>query len=299
MELPFFDSTKLDELLPMPDAVAALESVFGAAEPPTAPPRQHLDAGAGELLVMPCSSSHGTGVKLVTVARDNPARGLPLIHGVYVLFSPDALVPVAVFDGAAITTLRTAAVSALATKYLARTDGTRLVVFGAGVQAEAHIRAIRCVRPVEEVAIVSRTRSRAEELAARVGARATGPDAVLGADIVCTCTTSATPVFDGSMLRPGSHVNAVGAYKPDKRELDDAAVSRARIVVESKSSALSEAGDLVIPLARGVISEDAVEELAAVVRSRAPRRVDDITIFKSVGVAFEDLAIATAVYQRA
>lgn len=283
----------------MPQAVDALEVVFGANPPPSAPPRQHLDAGNGMLLVMPASADTGTGVKLVTVAPANPPVGLPLIQGVYVLFAPDSLAPSAFFDGAGITRWRTAAVSALATKHLARRDASRLVVFGAGIQAEAHVHAMRSVRPINEVTIVSLTRSRAEDLAARVGATAAGPEAVGNADIVCTCTTSSTPVFDGSLLSPGTHVNAVGGFKPEARELDDAAIAAGRVVVETRSSALTEAGDVMIPLSRGVISEAAIEELTSVVRDGIDRSPDDITIFKSVGIAFEDLAIAVAAYERA
>lgn len=284
MSPPFVDAEELARLLPMSAAIDALEAMFGADESPTAPPRQHLDVNGGELLLMPASGSAGTGVKLVTVSHDNPNRGLPLIHGVYVLFSRDTLQPVALFDGAELTRIRTAAVSGVATRHLARAEASRLVVFGAGVQGHAHVDAMRAVRPIEDVIFVE---------------HGDDPAAVSEADIVCTCTTSPTPVFDGALLRPGTHVNAIGAYKPTTRELDDAAISSGRIVVETKGAALVEAGDLAIPLREGVITEDLVEELSDVVRGRPRRSDEEITIFKSVGVAFEDLTVAAAAFGRA
>lgn len=283
MSPPFVDAEELARLLPMSAAIDALEAMFGADESPTAPPRQHLDVTGGELLMMPASSTTGTGVKLVTVGHDNPNRGLPLIHGVYVLFSPETLQPIALFDGAELTRIRTAAVSGVATRYLARAEASRLVVFGAGVQGHAHVDAMRAVRPIEDVIFVE---------------HGDDPAAVADADIVCTCTTSPTPVFDGALLRPGTHVNAIGAYKPTTRELDDAAISSGRIVVETKATSLIEAGDLVIPLEHGVISADGIEELRDVVRTQPRASDEEITIFKSVGVAFEDLAVAAAAFAR-
>lgn len=280
MTVPYIGAGELAELLPMPAAIDALEQIF--AGDPTAPPRQHLDVPGGELLLMPASAAEGVGVKLVTVAPMNVDRGLPLIHGIYVLFSPETLVPVALFDGAGLTRLRTAAVSGVATRHLAREEATRVVVFGAGVQGHAHVEAMRAVRAVTDVVFVDRNSG--------------DPASVERADIVCTCTTSPTPVFQGSLLAPGTHVNAIGGYKPTTRELDDDAISAGRLVVEQRRATLKEAGDLAIPLAAGVISEDHVEELRDVVKGAGRRTEDEITVFKSVGVAFEDLAVAAAAF---
>jgi len=285
----------------MKAAVDALEAAFAAADETVTPPRMHVDVPDGTLLVMPSAGRAGAGVKLVTLNPENPSRGLPFIHGAYVLFAPETLVPECLIDGAALTGLRTAAVSGVATRYLAREDARHLVVFGAGAQATAHLEAMVSVRKLERVTIVSRSREpavrlteRAEEmgLAARVGA----PEDVADADIVCTCTTSAEPVFDGAALPSGCHVNAVGAYQPHTRELDDAAVTRAKVVVEHRDAALEEAGDLLIPIENGVITRDhIVADLFEVVRGAAVRTArDDVTVFKSVGVAFEDLAVARA-----
>ncbi len=295
---------ELLRLVPLESAIAAVEDAF-LRDDAVVPERSHVDAGGGsDLLLMPAWSSRGIGVKLVTVNPANRAREIPLVQGIYVLFDRKTLGPLAVFDGAAITALRTPAVSAVATNHLARPDAERLVIFGAGTQALAHLDAMRAVRPVAQVTVVSRTRSRAEtaceEARSRgLGAWVGGPDAVAAADLVCTCTTSATPVFPGALLPPGSLVNAVGAYKPVRRELDDKVVRKAKIVVESRSAALAEAGDLLIPLANEVITEAAlVADLAELVRGKQVRsNADDITVFKSVGLASEDLAIATAAWR--
>jgi ornithine cyclodeaminase/alanine dehydrogenase-like protein (mu-crystallin family) len=255
---------------------------------------------AGELLLMPAAGSAGVGVKLVTLAPGNPALGLPFIHGTYVLFAPGRLVPEAVLDGTALTTIRTAAVSALATDRLARPDASRLVIFGAGAQARAHAHAIASVRPLRSVAICSRSEARARALvdelrAAGLPATFAGPDAVAEADVVCTCTTSATPVFDGAALAAGAHVNAIGAYRADLRELDDTVLARAaRVVVETRASALAEAGDIVQAVRAGVLAPAGLVELRDVLRDVADRDEADVTVFKSVGLALEDLAVARA-----
>lgn len=304
MELPVIDADQLSRLLPVADAVDALEAAFGADRLPDAPQRVRVGTDAGEILLMPASGAAGVGVKLVTLSPGNPERGLPLIHGVYVLFSPDSQVPEAIIDGAGLTGLRTGAVSGLATRHLARPDAARLVIFGAGVQARAHLDAMRAVRPIDSVVVVSRSsgpasrlaeRARSSGLAAEVGDSA----AVADADIVCTCTTSAEPVFDGSLLPAGAHVNAVGSYRPDLRELDETTIRRGRLVVETREAALEEAGDLLMPIGVGVITAGDLVELSDVVRgARVRRGPEDVTVFKSVGVAFEDLVVARAALDR-
>jgi ornithine cyclodeaminase len=283
-------------------AIDALERGFATQEPSAgAPPRSHVGTAAGSLLVMAAAGERGVGVKLVTVTPSNPALDLPFVHAVYVLFDPFTQAPVAVVDGAALTALRTAAVSALATRWLAREEAHRLVVFGAGVQARSHVEAMRAVRPVDELIVVSRTTARAETFAADM--RSGGLDVRVGsvadvtaAQIVCTCTTSDVPLFGGDALPAGAHVNAVGAYRPDARELDTATIARARVVVETRDAALTEAGDLLIPIGEGEIGADhVVADLAELVRGAPVRRsVDDITVFESVGIAFEDLVVAAA-----
>ncbi len=300
------DAAEVARLLPMEAAIDALEAGFGADRLPEAPLRSHVGTRAGTLLVMPAHGDPGVGVKLVTLTEANPERGLPLIHASYVLFDSATQAPHAMLDGAALTALRTAAVSGLATRHMARPDARRLVVYGAGVQARSHVAAMRAVRPIEEVVVVSRGRQRAERLAAEVSstgltASIAEPGAEREADVVCTCTTSPTPVIRGELLPPGVHVNAVGAYTPTMRELDAEAVRRCRVAVETRDAAMAEAGDLLLAIGEGAIGPGHVlADLTEVVRG-APVRTstEDRTLFESVGVAFEDLIVARAAADRA
>lgn len=292
------------ERLPMPAAIAALDSAIAAGRLGLTPPRQHVHAEEQELLLMPSFLDGGAGVKLVGIDPRNPSRGLPRIQGVFVLFDPPGLTPVAVVDARALTAVRTAAVSGLATRYLARPDASRLVVFGAGPQAHAHLLAVHALFDLSHVSIVSRTRATAEELAARareelgLAAVVAGPEAVATADLICTCTTSATPVFDGALLPDGVHVNAVGAYRPDMQEIDAVTVGTSAVVVETREAALAESGDLIVAAREnGWDPEGISADLVEVVRDGVAVRTDTSqrTLFESVGVAFEDLIIARAV----
>lgn len=298
----FVGEATLERLLTMEQAIDALDAAF-ASTLPDAPPRSHLDVGGADLLLMPAWSARAAGVKLVTVAPENPKHDLPLIHGIYALFDKPTLQPIVLFDAAPLTALRTAAVSGVATRHLARSDARDLVLLGAGTQARAHLDAMAVVRPIATVAVVSRSQPPVQELVRRArelgfNARAGSADDVACADIVCTCTTSTEPVFDGSLLKPGVHVNAVGSYKPTSRELDDAALRGALVTVDA-DTALEESGDLVIPLESGVIRRDRVRLLAdVVVNGRGSASSREKTIFKSVGAAFEDLVIAEAAAAR-
>jgi ornithine cyclodeaminase len=303
MTLPYIDGDELRRLVPMTSAIDALQASFLAAST-AMPKRVHLNNGRGDLLVMPAWNDAVTGVKLVTLNRGNPQRGLPLVHGVYVLFSTHTSEPIALLDGAALTALRTPAASALATKYLARADAGRLVIFGAGVQAWGHLEAMAAVRPIRSLKVVTRTEGGASDLLAH--AQQLGLEAALGhpssvaeAGIICTCTTSTTPLFDGALVASGAHINAVGGFKPDERELDTTVIANSRLVVDTREAALAEAGDIVIPLNAGAITEQhIVSDLAALVGgSEARTSNSDITVFKSVGVASEDLAVATAAFE--
>jgi ornithine cyclodeaminase len=304
-DLPSIDAETLKRVLPLEAAIDALQAAFGADRLPSSPLRTRVGTTEGDLLLMPAHGPHGAGVKLVTLTPANPERGLPFVQAVYVLFDGRTQTPRAIVDGTALTTLRTAAISGLATRFLANPGASALVLFGAGTQARAHLQAMLAVRPVSRVTVVSRGRERADvlvELARRAGVDAGvgSPEAVAGADLVCTCTTSTEPVLEGRLLRPGAHVNAVGAYTPAMRELDDEAVRRARVVVETREVAMAEAGDLLIPMAEGIVGpEHVLADLAELVRGAPVRRgPHDITVFKSVGAAFEDLVVATAAAER-
>jgi ornithine cyclodeaminase len=254
---------------------------------------------------MPASVDRYAGVKVVSIAPDNPVRGLPRVQGAYLLFDATTLQVAAVLDGVALTTLRTAAVSALAVDRLARPEAARLVVFGCGPQARGHIEALSQVRPIRQVTIVSRSDSPAEALArhyAADGVRASvgRPEAVAEADIVVCATTARTPVFDSTTLPAHAVVVAIGSHEPDAREVDSALIERATVVVESRAAALREAGDILLAIADGVPSEQAIDgDLAELVGGDLTVRADRPRLWKSVGEAWEDLAVAAAVYESA
>ena len=301
--MQFLDHAAVRARLSMGAAVDALEAAFAAGRLGHTPPRQHVHAGEQELLLMPSFLEGGATVKLVGIDPANPARGLPRIQGVVVLFEGPGLTPAAVLDAAAVTALRTAAVSGLATRFLARPDSRRLVLIGAGPQADAHLEAMVAVAPVREVRVVSRRREPAAALAARarrdfgLDAEVAGPDAVADADLVCACTTSPSPVFDGALLPAGVHVNAVGSYRPDLQEVDATTIRSCRVVVEDREAALRESGDLVQARREGWEPAAIAADLREVVGDRVPVRTsaDDRTLFESVGLAYEDLIVAEAV----
>jgi ornithine cyclodeaminase/alanine dehydrogenase-like protein (mu-crystallin family) len=293
---------ELRSALSMTAAIDALGAAFANEDPSLASPmRTTMATAAGTLLTMPAAGDAGVGVKLVTLSEFNPQKGLPFVQATYVLFDVDTQRPEAVIDGTELTAIRTAAVSGLATRFLARVDAARLIIFGAGVQATSHLEAMCAVRPVTDVVVVSRRTEPAEALAAKaralgVTARVGMADDVATADLVCTCTTSSVSVFPGEDLPAGAHVNAVGASLPDRRELDTEAIRRAKVVVETRREALAEAGELLIPIGEGVIDASHIRaDLTDLARGVVVRTdPSDITVFKSVGMAFEDLVVARA-----
>jgi ornithine cyclodeaminase len=261
-------------------------------------------AGTSEMLLMPAAGPHGAGLKVVTVVRGNPARGLPMIQGLYILMTADGLTPELVIDGAALTGLRTAAVSTLATRYLARPDSRRLVVFGGGVQAAAHVDAMCRTLPIEHVTVVGRSPDSlsagrlVEELQAKqIDAVAGTPRAVAQADVICTCTTGTSPLFEDRDLQAGTHVNAIGAYRREMVEVPAASLARALLVVEDIGATLVEAGDVVQAIAAGALpAEGFARELHELVSGKVARTSDEqVTVFKSVGLAVEDLIVARAI----
>jgi ornithine cyclodeaminase/alanine dehydrogenase-like protein (mu-crystallin family) len=301
MTLRVLDAEAVRDALPMSTAIDALEAAFRDLDPETTPQRNRLATDAGQLLLMPSWTAAAVGVKLVTLTPANEGTAHPVVNGVYVLFDGPTGEPAAVLDGAELTARRTAAVSALAARHLAPPDAHVLVMFGAGVQARSHLEALRAVRPVDRVIVVSRTVARADPLAAELraeglDARTGAEDDVAEADLVCTCTTSTTPVFDGALVRAGAHVTAVGAYTPAMRELDAALVARSRLVVETRGAALEEAGDLLMAIGDGAVGPNhIVADLKELVHGADVRKApEDITLFKSVGSAFEDLVVAEA-----
>ena len=300
------DATQVWQRLPVAAAVDALEQAITAGGFPDGPPRMHLEDAGQTLLVMPSLAGGWAGVKLVTIDPDNPGRGLALVNGVYGLFAPPGLEPVAVIDGRALTELRTAAVSGLATRYLARPGASRLVIFGAGAQGRSHLLAMHAVLDLEDVRIVAPRRESVTEylrFASRhleVPVLEGSPEDVANADVVCTCTSSTTPVFDGSLLPDGVHVNAIGAYRPDMQEVDATVVASSRVVVEVRESALAEKGDLLVAEQAGTWQREAiVADLTQLLRDGIAGRdsPDQRTLFASVGHAYEDLIVARAIVE--
>ena len=273
---------------------------------------QHdIDTGGepGTLLLMPAwQKGRHIGIKTLTLFPDNPARGIPTVLGVYILLDGETGETLAVIDGPALTLRRTAAASALAAQYLAREDAKRLLMVGAGALAPHLVRAHASVRPIEEVTIWNRTPARAEALALALretGLRAVAsPDlerAARRADVISCATMTSDPLVKGAWLKPGTHLDLVGGFKPSMREVDDDAVRAARLYVDVRESALEEAGDIVDPLQRGVIRDgDVLGDLFDLTRGSVGGRRNDeeITLFKSVGNALEDLAAAQALIEK-
>jgi alanine dehydrogenase len=266
--------------------------------------------GDATLLLMPAwQAGEALGVKLVTIYPGNERHGLPSVQGVYALFDGRTGQLSAVLDATALTQRRTACASALAASYLARSDAKHLVLIGAGALAPHLARAHASVRPIEQVTIWNRTHARAQALAAdleNAGFDATATtdpaNAVGKADIVTCCTMSSTPVLRGDWLPPGCHVDLVGGFRPDMREADDAAIRRSAVFVDTRSGALAEAGDIVQPLQGGLLRKTQIRaDLFDLCRGVQPGRTDpeQITLFKSVGSALEDLAAARLIVERA
>ncbi|MFF2568561.1 ornithine cyclodeaminase family protein [Streptomyces sp. NPDC058084] len=305
------DAAAVARLLTPAGAVEALADVLRAGlDPEAGRPRTALPVPAGELLLMPAATGSWAGVKIAGVAPGNPARGLPRITGSYLLLDGPTLRPLALLDGAALTTLRTPAVSALAIRHLTPSaPPLRMVLFGTGPQAYAHLDAVLAVRNVAETVVVARSPERARRLAAHARAlgvpeaRTGDPGDVAGADLVVCCTTARTPLFDGRLVAPGATVVAVGSHEPDARETDTALVRRSAVYVESRAAALREAGDLLMPLAEGAVGPEHVAgtlaDLVARPEDTGPADPAAPRLFKSVGMAWEDLAVAVAVHRAA
>lgn len=304
--LRHFDAASIAEVMDMASCIEALRA--GSQELGDLHPRAHVPLGPGDdFLMMPAVSPAGIGVKVVNVVSDNPARGLPLIHGFYLYCDRETGVPTATLDGSALTTLRTPAASALAADVLARPDATSLGIFGAGVQARGHLEAMLVVRPdVDRIVACGRTPESSAAFVADpavvtlAGGRnleAGDPGEVAACDVVCGCTTSTEPVVPTDAVRPGAHVGLVGSYSTARREVAPDLLCRAAVFVDDREAAADEAGDLILAAEAGDWSFDAVAgDLAELCTGAAGRTSDDeVTLFKSVGLAVWDLMVAGAV----
>ena len=293
----FLNEEQVRKHLRMAELIPAMEKAlieFSAGKV-TQPVRSviNVDPAGGFLGLMPAFTPDGLGLKAVTFFPSNAEHGIPTHMATIFLVDPQTGTPLAIMDGRLITEMRTAAVSAAATKLLAAPDAKILAILGSGVQAHSHVEALRPVRQFEEVCVWSPTHEHAERFAKEVGATAmSAEEAVRGADVIVTATNSKTPVLKGAWLKPGCHVNAIGACRPDWRELDDQAISNV-VFVDSREGALKESGDVILSSAK------IYAELGEALAGKVPLRATETTIFKSLGMAVEDIAAATLVYQSA
>jgi ornithine cyclodeaminase len=310
--LPFLDADAIVGAVPIGDLVDAVEGAFRdvAAGHDRSPLRSHVPLEHGDLLLMPGvrAGASGTSVKLVTVMPGNAARGRPTVQAVICWFDAATGEPLALLDGPTVTAMRTGAAAGVATRLLARRDAATLTVIGAGAQAEWQVRAVQAVRPIERVLVWARSEASRSGFAERI-AGATGLDAraaedpetaVRAADVLCCATTSETPVFDAAWLRPGTHVNGIGAFRLGMVELPPELFRIASpVAVDSRQAAMAEAGDLVAAIERGLCAEADLVEIGSIEPDwAATRDPQAITVFKSVGLAIQDVAAAELIVAR-
>jgi ornithine cyclodeaminase/alanine dehydrogenase-like protein (mu-crystallin family) len=308
MKIRILTAADIRSALPMPAAIEAVSAAYGqlSAGRATMPLRSRFHTDKGVTLLMP-AHLHDSGdfaVKIVSVYGDNPDRGLPTVAATVLALDPATGMPLALMEGDSLTALRTGAAGGVAARHLARKNSRAVALFGAGVQARAQLQAVLAECSIAEVMIVDPFAAAADRLAAEIAGWPDAPrvrrvdnpqEAVNRADIVLAATTSATPLFDGSDLQPGTHVTGVGSFTPDMQEIDATTVRRARVVVDQRDAALAEAGDIII----GQAAIDA--EIGEIINGDKPGRQDDtqITFFKSVGLAVQDAVTAAAALKAA
>lgn len=307
----------------MSAAVAGMKTAYqilsaGEAE---LPPRIRIDnpAANGVSLFMPSfvngNDENPAGIlatKTVSIYNDNPQQGLPTINAIVQLLDAETGMPLAILEGATLTAIRTVAGSGAATDILARANSKTVGIFGSGVQARTQLEAICTVREIEQVFVYSPNSINAQKFAAEVSGQGPIPadiqvaenpvHVVEQSDIICTASTSTSPVFDGANLKPGTHINAVGSFQPHVQEIDETTLLKSLFVVDERAAVLEEPGDFLIPLANGTVTADHIHaELGEIVAGEKPGRTDDaqITLFKSCGIAVQDAVAAQIAYQRA
>jgi ornithine cyclodeaminase len=307
--LAYIDAGRLRQTLPYPALIAALRAAF---QDTIQAPARHVhtlsEQEGNVLVVMPAWKTGGMmGVKMFTSVPSNPARGLPTLHYVYILYDTDSGVPLALLDAEELTKRRTGAASALAATCLARPDSANLLVVGTGALAPYMAAAHCAARPIRTVQVWGRNPDKAQAACERIREQLGNPEvrveaaakleaAVAEADIITCATTSRTPILQSGWVRPGTHVDLAGGFKPDMREADDELMARATVFVDTYDGALAEAGDLVQPIAAGRLQAAAIAgDLASLACGRHPGRSDatQLTVFKSVGAAIEDLCAAS------
>ncbi len=310
MQLRVLTEQDLRQALPMELAIDAMADAYSqlSADQAVVPLRGQLpvEEVGGVSLLMPAllPKSQEMAVKIVSVFPENRARQLPTIHALVLAIDPTTGQPTALIEGSSLTAIRTGAGSGLATRLLARPEAKSVGIFGSGVQARTQLEAVCTARAIERASVFSPNRDHAEVFAEQMAGQglipahidvADRPADLMTADILCTATSSSTPVFDGSLLQPGTHINAVGSFTPEMEEVDLTTIERSTVYVDSREAVLEEAGELIGPIERGELKEEVIfAEIGEVVLGKAPRRTSDdqITFFKSVGVAVQDAVAA-------
>jgi len=302
--------------LPMKEAIEVMKEAFRelSAGRVKMPSRAHIDIPAhdGTALFMPSYADYfgKICVKVVNVFNANPKKSLPCIQGVVCLLDGETGTPLAILNGTFLTALRTGAASGAATDLLARSDADSIAIIGAGVQGRIQLEAMCSVRPIKKVWVYDIAEDVAARFAKKMGAALaieivvtkSSCEALQCADIVCTATVSSTPVFADAEIAPGVHINAIGSYKPEVQEIPEKTVLRSLLIVDHRKSALQETGDLLIPIKRGNMQDTHIHaELGEIVAGKVVGRSSDqdVTLFKSVGIAVQDLAAATRVFEQA
>lgn len=306
-----FSRKDVERAVPMVCAIELMKSAFiqlskGTAQVPVRS-HLHLPEVEGQVLIMPAflAENPSFGVKLVGIHERNPEKGLPFIHAMVWMMEAETGKPLALMDGTYLTALRTGAASGLATDLLARKNAKTLVIIGAGAQARFQFEAVCSVRDIQNAFIYNRTFDKAEGLANELTEAFDIPvlplhnlDRLPEADVICTSTSSADPVFSADLISPGTHINAIGAYRADMAEIPPEIVQSARVVVDDKTACLKEAGDIIQAIEKGFIPSSHISgTLGEIVMEKLPRRKnpDEITLFKSVGNAAQDIAVAEEV----
>lgn len=298
--------SRVADLLDPAQLVSALETAFRDRFPSIVlPERSHLKTRDGLFLTMSCYDppSDSLGTKFISIHHD----GIPPVQATYQLFDTRTAKVRVSLPAGCLTEIRTAATSALATRYLARENASTMAIFGTGREARAHLKVFAGLNRYASILVCGRTTEKSQAFAAEFASTlpiraADAYTCATQGDIICTCTNSPEPLFDGKLLRPGTHLNLVGSFQPQVREADSVAMCRARVYVDTHASALAEAGDILVPMREGLItSEHIVSDLHQLVSRKRPARANsgEITIFKSVGCALEDLVAAELVEQAA
>lgn len=312
MEIRVLTAKDIRKALPMVKAIAAMKEAYAqlSSGQASVPLRSQIDVPqhGGITFFMPAllHDTQDMAVKIVSVFPRNLEKGLATINAVVIALNPETGQPIAVMEGASLTAIRTGAASGAATDLLARANARSVAIFGSGVQARTQLEAVCTVRPIEQAWVFNLDKPGANAFAEEMAGHGPIPKqitivespraAIAEADVICTATTSSTPVFDGKELQPGTHINAVGSFTPDMQEIDAETVKKAFVIVDSREAVLAEAGDLIIPIEQGEISAEWIHaELGEIITGRKPGRTvaDQITLFKSVGIAAQDAIAAS------